>query len=71
MTDMIHCSAENFRRPSAATLHSLQNYVVEKQCDIGIATDGDADRIGVIDDKGNFLASERYSGAAVLLSCKV
>lgn len=41
--------------PSAATLHSLQNYVVEKGFDIGIATDGDADRIGVIDDKGNFL----------------
>lgn len=41
--------------PSAATLHSLQNYVVERNCDIGIATDGDADRIGVIDDKGNFL----------------
>lgn len=41
--------------PSAATLHSLQNSVLEKKCDIGIATDGDADRIGVIDDKGNFL----------------
>ena len=41
--------------PSAATLHSLQNFVVEKHFDIGIATDGDADRIGVIDDKGNFL----------------
>ncbi len=41
--------------PTAATLHSLQNYVVEKKFDIGIATDGDADRIGVIDDKGNFL----------------
>lgn len=41
--------------PSAATLHSLQNYVVEKKFDIGIATDGDADRIGVIDDQGNFL----------------
>lgn len=41
--------------PSAATLHSLQNYVVEKRYDIGIATDGDADRIGVIDDRGNFL----------------
>ena len=41
--------------PSAATLHSLQNYVVEKNFDIGIATDGDADRIGVIDDQGNFL----------------
>ena len=41
--------------PSAATLHSLQNYVVDKGYDIGIATDGDADRIGVIDDRGNFL----------------
>lgn len=41
--------------PSAATLRSLQNYVIEKKCDIGIATDGDADRIGVIDDQGNFL----------------
>ncbi len=41
--------------PSAATLRSLQNYVIDHHCDIGIATDGDADRIGVIDDKGNFL----------------
>lgn len=41
--------------PSASTLRSLQNYVIEKKCDIGIATDGDADRIGVIDDKGSFL----------------
>lgn len=41
--------------PTASTLHSLQNYVMDKRFDIGIATDGDADRIGVIDDKGNFL----------------
>lgn len=41
--------------PSAATLVSLQNYVMDKHCDIGIATDGDADRIGVIDDTGRFL----------------
>lgn len=41
--------------PSASTLHSLQRAVVDKWCDIGIATDGDADRIGVIDDKGQFL----------------
>lgn len=41
--------------PTAATLRSLQNYVVDHHFDIGIATDGDADRIGVIDDKGNFL----------------
>ncbi|MBP1755138.1 MAG: pgm [Firmicutes bacterium] len=41
--------------PSAATLRSLQNYVIDRHCDIGIATDGDADRIGVIDDNGRFL----------------
>ena len=41
--------------PSAATLHSLQNIVTDGHFDIGIATDGDADRIGVIDDTGRFL----------------
>lgn len=41
--------------PNAVTLRALQNYVLDKNCDIGIATDGDADRIGVIDDKGRFL----------------
>lgn len=41
--------------PCADTLKSLQNYVLDRRCDIGIATDGDADRIGVIDDKGRFL----------------
>ncbi len=41
--------------PNEGTLSLLRHYVVENHCDIGIATDGDADRIGVIDDKGNFL----------------
>ena len=41
--------------PSAATLRALQTHVIEHKCDIGIATDGDADRIGVIDDTGRFL----------------
>lgn len=41
--------------PTADTLRALQNYVLDRGCDLGIATDGDADRIGVIDDKGNFL----------------
>jgi Phosphomannomutase len=41
--------------PSAATLRSLQNYVMDGHYDIGIATDGDADRIGIIDDTGCFL----------------
>lgn len=41
--------------PSASTLRALQNTVVDNKCDIGLATDGDADRIGVIDDTGRFL----------------
>lgn len=41
--------------PTAATLRPLQNFVLDGKCDIGIATDGDADRLGVIDDKGKFL----------------
>lgn len=41
--------------PAEHTLRNLQNFVLDRFCDIGIATDGDADRIGVIDDKGRFL----------------
>lgn len=41
--------------PSASTLRRLQSFVIDQQCDIGLATDGDADRIGVIDDTGRFL----------------
>lgn len=41
--------------PNVHTLASLLNFVEENHCDIGIATDGDADRLGVIDDKAEFL----------------
>lgn len=41
--------------PTAATLRPLQNFVMDQKCDIGIATDGDADRLGIIDDTGRFL----------------
>lgn len=41
--------------PTEHTLRNLQNYVLDRYCDIGIATDGDADRLGVIDDLGHFL----------------
>lgn len=41
--------------PSADRLHMLKSYVVDKNYDMGLATDGDADRLGVIDDKGNYL----------------
>ncbi len=41
--------------PTEQTLRNLQNYVLDRYCDIGIATDGDADRLGVIDDQGRYL----------------
>lgn len=41
--------------PSAVTLSRLANMVVEKKYDIGIGTDGDADRLGIIDEQGNFI----------------
>ena len=41
--------------PTEKTLRNLQTYVLDKYCDIGIATDGDADRLGVIDDLGHYL----------------
>ncbi len=41
--------------PNSEGLEKLKWFVTENKADIGIATDGDADRIGVIDDLGNFL----------------
>lgn len=43
--------------PSADALKLLSNYVVDNRCNLGIATDGDADRLGVIDEKGEYLHS--------------
>ncbi|MCG7586714.1 phosphoglucomutase/phosphomannomutase family protein [Photobacterium sp. OFAV2-7] len=41
--------------PSAATLYRLKHMVAHEGYDIGIGTDGDADRLGIIDEKGNFI----------------
>ena len=41
--------------PSAELLHMLRTRVLEKEYDMGLALDGDADRLGVIDDLGNYL----------------
>lgn len=45
--------------PLPQNLPQLAAEVVHHGCDIGIATDGDADRVGVIDEKGNFVDSHR------------
>lgn len=42
--------------PDSDSMHDLRAYVISHHCDLGIATDGDADRIGIIDDTGRYLS---------------
>ena len=41
------------------TLDTLKEVVVENKADIGIAYDGDSDRIGIIDEDGKFLTGDK------------
>jgi len=41
--------------PDAEALKVLAHYTVDNRCAMGIATDGDADRLGVIDENGRYL----------------
>jgi alpha-D-glucose phosphate-specific phosphoglucomutase len=41
--------------PIAKNLTKLSHLVVKQKADVGLATDGDSDRIGIIDEKGEFL----------------
>ncbi len=45
--------------PLAHNLIELSSAVVERGCSIGIATDGDADRVGAMDERGQFVDSHR------------
>lgn len=59
-------------------LEDLQNTVIKNKCDAGLGFDGDGDRFGVIDGKGNFLEAdkilalyakeilEKHPGAAII-----
>lgn len=42
-----------------STLSVLKQTVIDNRADIGIAYDGDSDRIGVIDDKGRYLTGDK------------
>lgn len=45
--------------PIARNLAKLSRSVVARKADVGLATDGDADRIGIIDEKGQFLTQHQ------------
>ena len=60
--DTIHAGHDAFfgRRlpaPTEDTLYHLKREVIEHNAVVGIATDGDADRLGIIDEKGNYVSS--------------
>ena len=41
--------------PEASHLSDLRDVVISKKCTLGLATDGDGDRFGVIDSNGEFI----------------
>ena len=43
--------------PSPETLLDLQKAVIDHNANVGIATDGDADRLGIIDEKGDYISA--------------
>lgn len=43
----------------------LKEKVLETHADIGIAYDGDGDRLGIIDEKGNFIMADKYMIVAI------
>jgi alpha-D-glucose phosphate-specific phosphoglucomutase len=45
--------------PIAKNLTALSQLVVEQKADVGLATDGDADRIGIVDERGQFLTQHQ------------
>lgn len=61
----LDCAADwNFSRHNpnpedVAFLHSISKTTVENRADVGIGIDGDGDRIGVVDDRGREIYSDK------------
>ena len=59
----INCNPSGFfpraSEPTAANLGELMKAVTEFGAGVGIAHDGDADRMMAVDDKGNFISGDR------------
>jgi len=51
-----------------STLAKLRDVVVDNNCDLGIAFDGDADRVGFIDEKGDIIPGDFITA---LIGCEL
>ena len=52
--------------PIGTHVQALQRAVVEHKCSAGFVTDGDADRIGAVDEHGNFVDSHKIFSILLL-----
>jgi alpha-D-glucose phosphate-specific phosphoglucomutase len=57
--------------PISKNLTKLSSLTKEQKADVGIANDGDADRIGIVDEKGNFLNQLQVFALLVLYFLEV
>jgi alpha-D-glucose phosphate-specific phosphoglucomutase len=57
--------------PIAKNLDKLSRIIKEQKANVGIANDGDADRIGIVDEKGNFINQLQVFALLVLYFLEV
>ena len=57
--------------PIAKNLAKLSTLVREQKADVGLANDGDADRIGIVDENGEFLTQHQVFALLVLYFLEV
>jgi phosphomannomutase len=55
-----------FPEPMEENLGALRSAILENQADLGLATDGDADRLGVIDALGNYVNTHQILALLIL-----
>ena len=50
-------------------INDLQRAVVENRCDLGVAFDGDADRMFLIDEHGQFVGGDMVTAMVAVSPC--